>query len=250
MNSRIPHLPAGRHMQRKPLLMLVLLGCGGGASIDPSPTTVIAKTSGDAQEAVVGQPLASPIQVLVTEDNTPVAGAIVTWTNGLGDAFIPDSTPTDAEGLASTHWTLGPDRGVHHATATVTGSTSAEVEFTATAIHDVPAVIEKFGGDNQSGTVNTQLRQVQVYVTDRFGNFVAGVEVGWSASGGTLASPTVTTNFTGISSQLVTLGNTPGPVTITASADGLTGSPLTFTATAKPVPPPAEPLMTGRIIVR
>ena len=223
--------------------MLVLLGCGGRGSIDPSPTTVIAKASGDAQEGIVGQVLAHPIRVLVSENNAPVAGATVTWTNGLGDVFTPASSPTDADGLASTEWTLGPDHGVHHATATVTGSTSADVDFTATAIHDVPALIEKFAGDNQKGTVNTQLSPLQAYVTDRFGNFVAGVEVGWSASGAALASPTVTTNFTGVSSAQVTLGNTPGPVTITATVDGLTGSPVTFNATAEPILPPVEPLV-------
>jgi hypothetical protein len=232
-------------MQCKPLLiLLLLLGCGGDGGINPSPTIVLAKVSGDDQEGIVGQVLAHPIQVLVSENNAPVAGATVTWTNGLGDVFTPASTSTDADGLASTQWTLGPGHGVSHATATVTGS-PVGVDFTATAIHDVPALIEKFGGDNQKGTVNTRLSPVQAYVTDQFGNFVAGLEVGWKASGAALASPTVTTNFTGVSSAQVTLGNTPGPVTITATVDGVTGSPLTFKATAEPILPPVEPLVSA-----
>jgi adhesin/invasin len=228
-------------MQRKPLVMLVLLGCGGGGSIDPTPTTVIAKTSGDEQQAIVGQVLPSPIQVLVTEDNTPVAGATVSWTTGLpGDAFTPASGPTDADGLAATTWTLGPNQGIHHATATVNGSTSASVNFTATALHDAPAVIAKFQGDNQSATVNSVLQLVQAQVTDQFGNSVGGVAVDWSASGGTLTSSTVATNPFGIASAQVTLGSVAGPITITAAVVGLDGSPLTFNATAEPIPTEAE----------
>jgi plastocyanin len=49
----------------------------------------------------------------------------------------------------------------------------------------------------------------------------------------------VATDATGVSSVNVTLAGTAGPVTITATAAGLTGSPLTFNATAQagtPIP--------------
>jgi hypothetical protein len=53
----------------------VIAGCAGETS--PSPITLISKISGDRQKGTVGQPLAHPIQVLVTENNAPLIGATV-----------------------------------------------------------------------------------------------------------------------------------------------------------------------------
>jgi plastocyanin len=228
-------------MHTKSLLILVLVGCGGGDGSDPSPITVVAKTSGDAQQGIVGQELADPIQVLVTENNAPVAGATVTWTTGLpGNAFSPASGATDADGLASTAWTLGPNRGVHTAGATVNSSTTVTVTFTATALPDAPVLIAKFQGDNQSALVNSVLDFVQAQVTDQFGNAVPGVPVAWAAAGAVLTSPLIVTNALGISSAQATLSSAAGPVTITARVDGLSGSPVTFNATAVPIPTQAD----------
>jgi plastocyanin len=231
-------------MQLKHLVAasLVLSGCGGGDGGGPSPTTtVIAKTSGDAQDGIVGQVLAKPIQVLVTESNAPLPGAIVTWVPGISDGeFAPASVPTDANGLASTVWTLGPFQGNQIATASVTGSSTASVNFTATAVHDVPVLLAKVTGDNQSATVNTPLRHVEASVQDQFANGVAGVEVSWSVSSGTVSPEADVTGPGGLSSVQVILGGTGGPVTITATAAGLTGSPLTFNATAVAIPTQAE----------
>jgi hypothetical protein len=95
----------------------------------------------------------------------------------------------------------------------------------------------KVTGDNQSAPVNTPLRHVEARVDDQFGNGVAGIGVSWSVSSGTVSPEADGTSPGGLSSVQVILGGTPGPVTITATADGLTGSPLTFNATAQPTPP-------------
>jgi len=50
----------------------------------------------------------------------------------------------------------------------------------------------------------------------------------------------------GLSSVQVILGGTAGPVTITATADGLTGCPLTFNATAVVGPTQAEVRLGNR----
>ena len=221
---------------------MVLAGCGGGDGGGPSPTTtVIAKTSGDAQDGIVGQPLTRPIQVLVTEGNAPLPGATVTWAPEISDGvFTPASAPTDANGLASTVWTLGPFQGTQIATAAVSGSSTASVRFTATAAHDVPVTLAKLTGDNQSATVNSPLRHVQAVVGDQFANGVAGVGVSWSVSSGTVTPEADVTGPGGISSVDVILGGTAGPLTITATAEGLIGSPLTFNATAVAIPTQAE----------
>jgi plastocyanin len=215
---------------------MVLGGCGGGDT-SPSPTTAIAKVSGDGQNGTVGQPLAQPIQVLVTENNSPVVGATVTWSTTLSQGELtPSSQSTDGNGLASTLWTLGPFKGLQTITATVIGATTAAMNFTATAVPDVPVALTKVTGDNQTSMVNTVLAHVQARLVDRFENGIPGVAVSWSVSSGTVSPMSDVTDPAGISSVLVTLGATAGPVTISAVADGLNGSPTTFNATAEAIP--------------
>lgn len=101
------------------------------------------------------------------------------------------------------------------------------------------AILAKAGGDNQRGETNTQLSSpVQARVTDADGDLVAGTNVNWSATGAAVSAPTVASNSAGISQVNVTLGGVAGPITIVAASDGLTGSPLTFNATAIVIGPP------------
>jgi plastocyanin len=230
-------------MQLRSLLILVLAGCGSdGGGIDPVSDLVITKTSGDGQEGRVGQLLADPIQVLVTEGNTPVAGVTVTWQIDISDGtFSPESVQTDANGLAATFWTLGTRQGDERATVQVTsGSSNPSIVFTATALHDVPVALTKVTGDNQSGIVNSPLNHVQASVADQFGNGVPGVAVSWSVSSGTVSPEAGLTGPSGLSSAQVILGATAGPVTITVASEGLSGSPLTFNATAVALPTAAD----------
>jgi plastocyanin len=96
--------------------------------------------------------------------------------------------------------------------------------------------------------VNAQLAApVQAKAADEFGNGVAGVAVGWTAVGAAVSAASVPTDASGISSVGVTLGDTPGPITIVATAQGLNGSPLTFNATATSAPPP-NPTSTVNVV--
>jgi plastocyanin len=224
-------------MQLKSLLVLALIGCGGGGGIDPTPVYVIAKTSGDEQNGIVGQQLANPIQVLVTEGNAPVAGATITWLVDLSSGtFTPTTVITDANGLAATIWTLSTQKGDQRATGMVTGGSNPRAVFSATAVPDVPVALSKVIGDNQSAMVNSPLGHVEAIVADQFDNGVPGVAVSWSVSSGTVSPFSDLTSPNGQSIVQVILGEVAGPVTITATADGLTGSPLIFNATAEAVP--------------
>jgi plastocyanin len=206
-------------------------------------TATVAKTSaasGDAQTGTVGQPLATPIRVVVMEGGEPSPDVPVTWsTTVAGGALAPPSGPTDADGVASATWTLGTVAGAQTARATVTGASGSPVTFDATAAAGAAATLAKEGGDDQTGEVGTQLAApVQAKVTDQFGNAVAGTDVGWSATGASVSAPTVASDAAGVSQVSVTLGPTEGQITITAVSDGLAGSPLTFTADAVVLPPP------------
>jgi hypothetical protein len=96
------------------------------------------------------------------------------------------------------------------------------------------ASIAVFGGSGQSGAVGTPLAlPLEVRVADAFNNAVAGHVVTWTVTGGGGALPaTSPTNGVGVASATWTMGPTPGPATATAASAGLTGSPVTFSATA------------------
>ena len=72
---------------------------------------------------------------LVDGSGHGVAGQPVTWVVGIGEgASDPHSSETDAGGVASTHWTLGPGPGPNTLNAVVSGV--GVVSFTATAVAD------------------------------------------------------------------------------------------------------------------
>src|SRR3954469_21782249 len=228
-----------------PLLLLagglITLGCGGdgGGSNAPPPSTIsIARIQGDAQQGVVGQVLPDPLVVTVTDGDVASVGSTVTWSASGGGSVDPTSVVTDASGNASTTWTLGTTSGSQTAQATLTGATGSPVTFTASAVAGPATTLVEAGGNNQTGQINTALAlPVQAKVTDEFGNGVAGVDVAWAATGATVAAPTGPSNGPGVSAATVTLGGTAGPIPITATSNdltgvALTGSPVTFSATA------------------
>jgi plastocyanin len=217
------------------------LGCGGdGDGNAPPPSTTIAKAanSGDGQSATVGQTLSNPLQVVVMEDGSPAANAPVTWSTTSADgALSPTSGATDANGITSSSWTLGTLSGSQTAEATLSGASGSPVTFTATAAPDAAATLSDAGGNGQVGAIGSQLAdQVQAKVADQFGNGVPGVVVGWTATGATVSAANLPSDAAGISRVNVTLGNIAGPIVITATAGDLTGSPVTFSATAAAAP--------------
>ena len=221
-------------------MTVLMVACGGGSEPPPGGGVSVAKTagaSGDAQTGVVGQPLANPLQIVVTTDGAPTAGVTVTWATPVtAGALIPTTAPTDADGIASSAWSLGTVSGPQAATATVSGATGSPVTFTATALPAEAATLAKapgLNGDNQAGEINTVLPiPLQAQVRDVFGNPVPEIGVNWAATGAAVSAPTTLTAGGGIAEVDITLGPTAGPITITAAVDGLDGSPLTFAATA------------------
>jgi plastocyanin len=113
-------------------------GCNDNQEPAQSPL-VIAKTptkSGDQQTGLPGTMLPSPLRVLVTRDGQPVAQTTVAWRAQNGGSFDAPSTPTDASGIATGNWTLGPNVGPQTATATIAGAQGSPLTFTATAADD------------------------------------------------------------------------------------------------------------------
>ena len=118
--------------------------------------------------------------------------------------------------------------------ASATGVASAtSAEF---AVTNPPARLKLASGDRQQGKPGAALPSpLVVLVEDSRGNPLSNVSVQWLvASGGGSIAALSTTNALGLASALWTLGGTNGAQSATASVDGARGSPVQFSATAKP----------------
>jgi adhesin/invasin len=204
---------------------------------DPS---ALVTDAGDNQSASVGAPVGIPPRVRANDAfGNPVSGVQVTFTVTAGEGEVTDPVQvTDALGLASVgSWTLGPETGQNNNTlaAATPGLDGSPLVFTASAN---PADAENLilaSGDGQSGTVAQSLPDPHIVrVTDGFGNGVAGVSVGWEVTGGGGSiTPSSVTDEDGFASATRTLGTDASvPHTARAVVGGLTGSPVSFTATA------------------
>jgi plastocyanin len=216
----------------------VLAGCSSSSSPNSSQLA-LSKAGGDGQNGTVGQVLGTDLQVVVKLDGTPQAGRPVDWSTTSG-SMAPTSNVTDANGNASSTWTLGTVAGAVTAKATVSGASGSPLTFNATADADAADLIAAVAGNNQNGDVGTDLTTpLQVKVTDQFGNPVAGVAVAWEVQ--TLGAATVAplnsnTNVSGVASTTVTLGNTAQAFEVNATAVVPNGSPVVFDETADPLP--------------
>jgi len=173
---------------------------------------------------------------LVDVSNNPAAqaGRIVTWSSSTGGSFAPATSLTDANGIATTSFTVSSAAGtVHVVTATdnfaATGSSAPIVVQPGAAANMVADV-----GDGQSATVGTAVAVAPtVRVTDAFNNPVAGVPVTFTVAsgGGSVTGAAQVTDANGFASVgSWTLGTTPGTNTLDATSPGL--PTVTFTATA------------------
>ena len=127
---------------------------------------------------------------------------------------------------AATGYTLNASSGVLTAATTTTFDVGA----------GPAASIAINSGNNQTARVNTALpTPLSVIVRDANGNAVAGVTVQFAVvtgHGGVSAASAVS-DANGVASTNWTLGSSVGTQTVSASVTGLTGSPLTFSATAR-----------------
>lgn len=99
--------------------------------------------------------------------------------------------------------------------------------------------IAKAGGDAQSGIVTTALANpLLARAADQSGNPVGGVSVMWQVTSGTATvnPASATTGSNGQAQTTVTLGGTVGTIIIQAVSTGLSGSPLSYMATALTLP--------------
>ena len=183
----------------------------------------------------MGAALPAPPLVRVADAHgNPVAGAAVQWTVSAGGGTVsPAAGTTDEAGLARTAWTLGTVPGVNTVQARHAEAPGSLAVFHATAVPGPPAALGKLAGESQSAPAGSALAApLAVRVTDRFGNPLGGVAVGWSAGagGGTLDPAVAATGSDGIASARWVLGAATLRQTAGAAVAGL--APAVFGATA------------------
>jgi VCBS repeat-containing protein len=184
--------------------------------------------------------LDSLVALVTDTQNRPVAGATVEFVlaeDRGGGTVSPASVTTNAAGEARAAITLGSEVGEMTGQAQIPvaqGATPIAAGFTAMVLPDDANGISMVSGDGQSGPVGSTLAApLVVKVTDAFGNPIPGVTVQWSAEGqGSVSETSTITGADGQTSVSRILGPNAGPHTTLASADGLAGSPVTFTSTA------------------
>jgi hypothetical protein len=137
-----------------------------------------------------------------------VKGTTVTWTPADGGRATPASSVTDADGVASTTWTLGAAAGTQTLAAS-TGAVAVRTVLTATAAAGRPATV-RVQGDSSLGLVPGVTLALSAVVADRFGNQVAGAPITWRS-----ADPTVVT----VDDAGRLIARAPGSTSIEVSSD-------------------------------
>ena len=194
----------------------------------------IHKISGDAQSGFTRTILSNPFVAQVCDQNgDPIANVTVDFAVTGGGGTVSDATDTTgSDGRVQTTLTLGSAAGANTVRATVRGISTANVDFTATAVARAATSIHLISGNNQSGDPREALSNpFVVEVRDQLGDPVAGVTVNFAvtAGGGTISDATDTTDSDGRAETTLTLGSAAGENTVRATVSGISTN-IDFTA--------------------
>jgi outer membrane autotransporter protein len=188
---------------------------------------------GSGQSGAIGTRADLPIVVEVIDaQGNPVEGRRVDWEVFSGSALLDlPSTDTDANGRAQQGFRYGPGAGPIVIRASLSSSSLATVEATATSF--VPNLL-LVSGNNQSAPVSTTLPLdfvVQIAAPASKAKALDGVVIQWTVveGNGTLTTATSLTDATGRAANRLTLGPNAGANRVTASIAG--GGSVAFDAT-------------------
>ena len=175
--------------------------------------------------------------------NTTVALSLTTGLGTLGGTLtgtiLAGTNSTTITGITYTKAESGVILGVK-STGGKSLSPGVSAAFTVNA--GAATTLVMTSGNNQSGKKASPLGSpFVVTVADIFGNGVSGTNVTFAlgsapsgATGQSLSATLVASGANGQAASTLTLGSTTGVYTVTASAGSLSGSPITFSASALP----------------
>ncbi len=190
-------------------------------------------TGGNGQSATVGNPLAAPIRVQASNPYTGqlIAGAPVVFSDGCkkagGDtcgSFNPASAVTDANGNASSIYTVPKTSGTY--TLTISGSSLGNTTATTTATASTAVRLYPYKGSKQSGAAGSNLASpIVAAARDAYGNGVSGVTVNFAANKGAIPNPSSgITDTNGVVSTILQLPPQVATIRVAASSSGLKGT--------------------------
>lgn len=216
------------HPGRQRLTLVVidrpLVGTTVAADADPLPENTRLASVDDAQSGAVGEPLAEPVAVRVTDSTgVPLSDVLIAWTADNGGTIAGEAPRTDSLGEARARWTLGPRAGPQRAWAQVgMGRAITRTAVEATAAPGAPAALAAVRATALRGVAGELLAPApELRVTDRGGNPVPGVAVTLKPSSGPVHERAPVTDSTGRVAVAWTLGPLAGAQRLTASAAGV-----------------------------
>lgn len=222
------------------------------ASTSQAPIKELRLISGNNQTGAVGTVLGEPFVVQLLDSlGIPRSGFSIEFQilsgNGLINGSNEHTVLTGADGKAQVYLTLGLVAGTENQVVRASCSEIKEVvHFTATAIADVPALMEKTAGDEQGGALNQTLPiPLTVKITDKYTNPVSGQPVTFQVvnNNGLVngqTSVTIATDAQGLARVTLKLGETAGTCYVNATSSwnnvAVPGSPATFSASVTAYP--------------
>ena len=212
--------------------LVVAAACGDSpASVStpqgPAARATLIVVAGDQQTGEVGTTLPHPLVVALRD----TLGAVVRNTEVRfydESNVLVQSAVTDADGVASVRWTLGPKAAVQRigviATVYSGSNGAATATFVMTGVAGPVARVHVTLA-RRVALPSTQLDTVSARVSDRFDNPIADVLVAWSveSGNGSVRSITARTDERGVARALWTIGPTVGDNTLVVSAAGVNG---------------------------
>lgn len=201
----------------------------------------LVKVAGDQQVDTASGTLPTAVVVQVNDSFAhPIPGVEVDFsvTQGGGSVSPPIAT-TDAQGRATTAWTLGSGTGANAMTASAVGAafTGNPATFGATAVAAGSlASVAVFAGDGQTGLTGFAVNQPPAVVLhDGNGAPIAGKTVTFAViqGGGSVQGGSTVTDANGVAqvgSWSLTLGANALTATV-QNAGSVIGNPVTFAAT-------------------
>jgi len=184
----------------------------------------IVGTAGDIVEAAIRQRVLRLIGVGLS--NAPNIGFEFEATRDSDVRFIPPVAPTDSQGVMSVDLDFGCRPRSGTITTIVNSPDEFETEYDYRIIPGPAVSMQRTQGNGQTGDAGERLdgpgQALVAIIGDKCGNPVGGEEVSYEvtpAGAATLENALMRSNSNGQISAIVVLGNSPGPVQITARTE-------------------------------
>lgn len=210
------------------------------------PTNIAALSSTTITATVGSTLLNQPTVRVLDQHDEPLPEAEVTFAVSAGPAPTPASVRTNVDGTASpTSWQMAPVTGTVQLTASVEGAGTQVFTVTLNPGPAAQADVDPAppASNDLTATAGSAVANPpRLRVRDQYGNVVPGVAVVFevvSGGGSIVPTGTVQSDAQGIARLTSwTLGTTAGTNTVraTVAGTGITGNPVTFTASGSAGP--------------